>query len=101
MCERWHTFENFLSDMGERPKGSTIDRIDSSMGYEPGNCRWATLEQQSRNRKTWVTLSDDVVREIHRRCGAGETVAAVARSIGVAEGTVRHARKGETWKELR
>lgn len=47
ICARWLTFENFLDDMGERPVGTTIDRIDGTKGYFPGNCRWATpIEQQ-------------------------------------------------------
>lgn len=47
---RWLDFQNFLDDMGVRPDGTTLDRIDPSKGYEPGNCRWADRSTQNRNR---------------------------------------------------
>jgi hypothetical protein len=50
VCERWKSFENFLADMGERPKGKTIDRINSNGNYEPSNCQWQTNKQQHNNR---------------------------------------------------
>jgi hypothetical protein len=50
VCESWSIFENFLADMGERPTGMWIDRIDSDGDYEPGNCRWATPLKNIENR---------------------------------------------------
>ena len=49
VCERWMTFENFLADMGEKPRGQSIDRINNNGNYEPGNCKWATQREQVRN----------------------------------------------------
>lgn len=58
VCERWHDFPAFLDDMGEcASRSMTLDRIDNSKGYEPGNCRWVTQAEQNKNRSHCVLLT--------------------------------------------
>lgn len=51
VCARWAKFESFLADMGERPAGRSLDRIDVKKGYSQDNCRWATAREQRNNRR--------------------------------------------------
>lgn len=66
VCDRWQIFENFLEDMGSKPVNSSIDRIDSSRGYEPGNCRWASHKEQGRNKDDVIVLEIEGVSYIAR-----------------------------------
>lgn len=87
MCERWLTFENFLEDMGPRPPGASIDRIDNDRGYEPGNCRWATRQQQNRNKR------DNHLLDVEGRLA---TIAEWSERSGIKPSTI-HARLARGW----
>ena len=54
ICDRWLDFDNFYEDMGEKPEGLSIDRINNNGNYEPGNCRWATPKEQVLNQRPRV-----------------------------------------------
>lgn len=74
VCERWRmSFLAFQQDMGERPPGTQLDRIDNNLGYEPGNCRWVTSKTNNRNRWNSLTFTVDGealhVNEIAERTG--------------------------------
>jgi hypothetical protein len=76
VCERWLlSFTSFLQDMGPRPTGLTIERIDGNGHYEPGNCRWATPKEQGRNRRNNVLLTAR---------GRTQTISAWAEELGVS-----------------
>ena len=87
VCGRWLSFAVFLADMGERPPGTTLDRIDNSRGYEPGNCRWADTRTQSSNRSDnrQITIGRETLTlaEWSRRSGVGVTTirARLARGL--------------------
>jgi hypothetical protein len=75
VCERWKSFPNFLADMGERPAGTSIDRIDSNGNYEPGNCQWLDHSQNCAKSRANRLLTLD---------GKTQSVAAWARETGIS-----------------
>lgn len=74
-CERWEEFINFYEDMGVRPDGTSLDRIDPFGNYEPGNCRWADIYTQENNRR------NNVVYEVD---GESLTLTQIARKYGIS-----------------
>lgn len=73
VCDRWHDFRNFLKDMGERPKGMSIDRLDTNGNYELSNCKWSTRSEQSKNcRKDKVSSSIYKGVSFHKNTGLWE-----------------------------
>lgn len=86
VCDRWKYFENFLADMGLRPAGLSIERVDNNGNYEPGNCKWGTRVEQSRNRRNCRYVMKD---------GERLTFAEAARLIGISPGAF--ARRKGAW----
>lgn len=98
VCARWNVFELFLQDMGERPAGTSIDRIDTSRGYEPGNCRWSTPTEQSRNRRNAKLTFETAVLVAMERLD-GIPAKEIAAKYGCSESLPREIASGRTWKD--
>lgn len=80
VCDRWEDFGNFIHDMGRRPTGLSLERVDNSKGYSPDNCKWATKFEQCNNTRRNVRIGN-------------RTIAQVSRDEGISWCTLRYRRQ--------
>ena len=94
VCDRWHVFENFLTDMKEPLPGLSLERIDTNRNYEPDNCRWATSAEQGQNRRNNKLTAESaaLIRQDTRRYWE------IASTYGVSISMVGLIKQGKTWK---
>lgn len=91
VCDRWLKFENFFEDMGSRPDGMTLERVNNNLGYSPENCQWATSKEQNNNKRQNRIITMNGVRK---------TVAQWCDDLGVRPGLV-YGRLAQGWDDTR
>jgi hypothetical protein len=95
---RWMRYENFLADMGRRPTGYTLERVDNNLGYSKGNCIWATRTTQSRNRPTHNKLDLSMANHIRTLYRTGKyRQADIAAWYGVNQTLISAIIRGKVW----
>lgn len=82
VCKRWYKFANFLEDMGEKPNGLSLDRIDNNGNYCKENCRWATMVEQNNNTRVCKHIDWKKAQEMR---DDGETFREIAEMFNVSK----------------
>jgi hypothetical protein len=95
---RWASFETFLADMGERPIGRSLHRINNNLGYFKENCEWATSSEQARNRSD-TKLTFDAAIEVALRAISGELHEDIAADFAISRSMVSSTAIGKRWKD--
>ena len=88
----------FLQDMGERPPGTTLERVDNGLGYTPDNCKWATATEQARNRRN-QRLNFRQAVEVAKARLQGESCGSIAARFKCSESLPREIARGRVWKD--
>jgi hypothetical protein len=91
VCDRWMSFDAFINDMGMSPVGSTIERVDGSIGYNKQNCRWATRKEQANNTTRNVRVDHD---------GVSLNISQWAERLGIKPNTLLYRLRRGTPKHL-
>lgn len=95
---RWKYYENFILDMGIRPKGLQLERLDNDKGYCKANCVWATKTAQARNRRN-VLMSIELARVLRQEFKSGRTKREICLEYNVKINTLNHILSGRQWRE--
>ena len=93
----WYDFKNFLEDMGIRPEGTSLDRVNNESGYYPANCMWATQQQQRRNSRS-VKLNDEYAYKIRVLKESGMKIKELSVMFDVSESAIKNVLYRGDWQ---